>query len=148
MIIDKISNINKYSALIPNVDSFFKYMETNDLKQGVNVINEKVDLIVIESETVALRSHLFENHQKCIDIHFVVSGSENISIGKIDKAKIFTSYNEDTDCELFKDLFVTHEIRMKSNHFIAIFPDEPHETTISVNGIPEYLKKVVVKVKL
>ena len=134
--------------MIPNVDSFFKFMETTKLEPGFHVINNKVDLIVLESETAQEARNVFENHQNCIDIHFVLFGSEKISVGEISPLKIHDVYNKDTDCELYKDITVLLELQMKPGYFIAIFPGEPHETTVSINGHPAILKKVVVKVKL
>jgi len=123
-------------------------MESNDLEPGKHVINDGVDLIVIETETAATGSHVFENHQKCIDIHLVVTGSEKITIGNLEKAKVSHVYDEAGDYELFRYLSVAQELQLRPDHFLAIFPGEPHETTVSLNGISEYLKKVVVKVKL
>ncbi len=87
---------------------------------------------------------LFEAHRKYIDIQFMLSGQEKISVCEYSACKSSIPYDEDKDIE-----FLTSEtfddIEMHTGDFLILYPNDAHKPSINFNG-QHHVRKLVVKV--
>ena len=124
MIKDNIKNINRYS-----INDHFKNFKNDFFQVNDYPMYLKLPLKAIHLEYVTKDFDLtkFENHQKNIDIHFVVEGSELIGINCFDNLKTTMEYNEDNDYQLFEGE-VKEALVLNSGDFLLLFPGEVHVT--------------------
>jgi YhcH/YjgK/YiaL family protein len=84
-----------------------------------------------------------ETHHDFVDIQFVIDGYDIIGIKDAKSCnEIFINYDPSKDIAFFNEK-PDYEIKLLSNHFIVIFPDEAH----CPESADIIAKKVVVKVK-
>ncbi|WP_417371775.1 YhcH/YjgK/YiaL family protein [Gelidibacter japonicus] len=141
MVKDNIKNLNRYSIN----DDFENFK--NDLLQGNDYpikLNLPLKAIPLEYITKYLDLTKFENHQKNIDIHFVLEGSELIGINRLENLKPTMEYDEGNDYQLFEGE-VKDVIILNSGEFLLLFPGEAHVTG---GAIIEHtkVKKIVYKI--
>lgn len=150
MIIDILSNAEKYFCINPHFKNAFEYLQTinlNEIEDGNYVIDgDNIRAIVSNKPGKTTEESLakFECHDKHIDIQFCISGSEQIGwkprqncINKksdYDEGKDVTFYND------APDMF----FKLTDHQFAVFFPEDVHAPMIGDGKI----KKVVIKVKI
>lgn len=140
MIKDKLVNINKYRIN----DAFEGLKKIISESKNLNEIEAPFKAIPLEYETKSFDVSKFENHKKFIDIHYIISGSEQIGLANLDDIKANMEYDEQNDYQLF-DGAVNETIELKEGEFLILFEHEPHVTAgISSKGV-EKVKKTVFK---
>lgn len=141
MIKDKLVNIDKYKIN----DAFERFKKIISESKNLDKIEAPFKAIPLEYETKNFDVSKFENHQKFIDIHYIISGSEQIGLAKFDEVKQNMDYDAQNDYQLF-DGAVNETIELKEGEFLILFEHEPHVTGgISSKGV-ENVKKIVFKV--
>ena len=148
MIIDTLSNAEKYIHLHPLFAKAFKFIKEQNLKElevGKYPI-EGLDLhaSVSEKEGTKKEEAKFEAHDHCIDIQICISGIETLGWKPRNKCiNIKTPYNPEKDVTFFNDMpdmyFQLHE-----GQFAIFYPEDVHAPMIA----EDVIKKMVVKVKL
>jgi YhcH/YjgK/YiaL family protein len=150
MIIDTISNSEKYNSLHPSFAKAFEYirsqnfLQTEDGKFEVDGDNIRAILSNKMGLTTAESAAKFECHDKHIDIQFCVKGNEQMgwrprSTCMVPKGE----YNPEKDVLFFSDapdMF----FRLTDNQFAIFFPEDVHAAGIG----EEEIKKLVIKVKI
>lgn len=140
MIFDKIENIKKY-----NIDLEFII---SDLKEdhfipGRSEINSDEQFVIgLEYETKDEKEALWEAHRKYLDIHIILEGDELIYISDITKMISHRDYEE--DYELFEGNR-EHIIHLQPGHFLMLFPNEVHKTSVFTDKKKLIRKKVFKK---
>jgi YhcH/YjgK/YiaL family protein len=132
-------------------DNAFNYLKTTDL-QSLEVGRHEIDcdnVFALIAEYITKEEHeiQFETHKKYVDLQYLISGIEQMSItSEIDKAEILTPYNENIDKEFFTVSESSHYVATPERFFL-FFPADLHRTDIKLyENSP--VKKIVVKVKL
>ena len=87
---------------------------------------------------------LFEAHRKYIDIQFMLSGQEKISVCEYSACKSSIPYDEDKDIE-FLTTETFDDIEMHTGDFLILYPNDAHKPSINFNG-QHHVRKLVVKV--
>jgi biofilm protein TabA len=127
----------------------FSYLkETNlaALKPGKHLIEgETVFALVTEGPAKSADTAKWEGHQQYIDIHYVISGKENIGLAPITSATVITPYDGARDIGFYKADGKFYEADTET--FFLVFPEEAHLPGIKVNGYHNPVKKIVIKVK-
>ncbi len=124
MIKDKLENIERYS-----LNEYFEIFKSK-VKEANNYPEEldaPLKVIPLEYETRDFDLTKFENHEKNIDIHYIIEGSERIGINDVNNLKSNIPYNEEGDYQLF-DGEVKEEIILEKGDFLILFPGEAHVT--------------------
>ena len=148
MILDKIENWDKYSALHPKFKAAFEYLQKNDLaklpKGDYEIEGKNLYVAVAHEEFRVKDNYYHEAHKVYIDIQVSLKGSFEAGhkfLGKcINKVK---EYNPDKDVEFYSDL-PESKVLISEGEFAIFFPEDAH--------LPyppkESLTKVVFKVKV
>src|SRR5690606_7810660 len=133
-------NIERYS-INDSFEEFKRYIlrfETSSVKIGL-----PLKAISLQYETKEFDLTKFENHNKNIDIHYIIEGTEQIGISLIEKLKSNVEYNEDGDFQLFEGN-VEDKIILNPGEFLLLFPGEAHVTGGIAFGSAK-IKKIVYK---
>lgn len=126
--------------------AYLKEANLAALTPGKHLIEgENVFALVTEGSAKSADTGKWEGHQQYIDIHYVISGKENIGLAPITSASVITPYDGAKDIGFYKAEGQFHEADTKT--FFLVFPEEAHLPGIKVNGYNEPVKKIVIKVR-
>lgn len=149
MILDKIENAALYTGAHPKFQFVFDFIKNNDLfalPLGKHFLEDhSVFAIVMEYDTLAEKECKVESHRKYIDLQYMVSGSELTGITSHEGQVPSTSYNEENDFQ-FYNLTNLPKLPLKENFFAVYYPDDIHQTTISIDGKSKRNRKIVFKI--
>src|SRR5665647_851114 len=150
MIIDTLSNAEKYSCIHPLFSKAFEYIESLNLdtpESGKYEIDgDQLRAIVSNKSgmTAAESAAKFECHDKHIDIQLCIKGKEQIGWKpRHDCSQQKGEYNPEKDVVFFNDNPDMH-FQLTNNQFAIFFPEDVHAPMIGENEI----KKMVIKVKI
>lgn len=143
MIKDKLKNIENYT-LNENFEIFKEKMK--EAIVSPEMLNPPFKVIPLEYETKEFDLTKFENHEKNIDIHYIIEGSEHIGINDAGNLVSNIPYNEVGDYQLF-DGKVNDLLFLEKGDFLILFPGEAHVTGGGVDQISR-VKKLVFKVPM
>ena len=148
MIIDTLSNADKYTGLHRNFSKAFQFIKNMDLasiQPGKYPIDgDELHASVSLKEGVEANNAKFEAHNHYIDIQVCPSGAEKIGwkpLGSCVDPK--TTYDSEKDVTFYNDKPETY-FELHEGQFAIFFPDDVHAPLIGEGPI----KKLVVKVKL
>lgn len=152
MIHDKLVNWRQYFSST-SFTSAFEYLES--LSPDSNVC-EMVPLgcnglyaSIMSYPTCCVAGSVLETHDKHIDIQMSLVGSEAIDWFDRDQLEIKTPYDDSLDRTFYHrpaGPFV--RINNLPGYFTVLFPGDAHMPMLQVEGEPNTVKKVVVKVPI
>lgn len=146
MIIDTLSNSEKYINLHKDFKLVFDYINSNDLNAmecGKHEIRGKeVFFNLQEYETKPTQK--LEAHKKYIDIQVVVSGEEYMGYTNIDTTTVTEEYDEEKDVMFLNG--TTDKVKATNKNFIIFYPQDAHMPALSVDK-PIFVKKAIFKIK-
>jgi len=149
MIIDALSNAEKYVCLHPSFAKAFEYIKSKDLENvevGRYEIDDQLKAIVSNKHgmTAEESSAKFECHNKNIDIQFCIKGNEKIGWKPRESCtEQRGDYNAEKDVVFYNDapdMF----FQLTDNQFAIFFPEDVHVPMIGESDI----KKMVIKVQI
>jgi len=150
MVIDKLSEINKYASLHPRFAKAIDYIVTNNLliaEPGTILVDgEDIKAIIMEGNCVPKEESLagFECHNTYIDIQIVLKGKETVSWrARTSCTMPKAEYSLEKDV-LFYDDAPTLFFELQAGMFSIYFPEDVHAPMIGEGPI----KKVVMKVRV
>ncbi|MEO6869262.1 MAG: YhcH/YjgK/YiaL family protein [Ginsengibacter sp.] len=150
MIIDTISNGEKYFCAHPSFAEAFKFIESQNLQSiepGEYEINgEKLKVIISNNAGRAVEeaTSKFECHNNYIDIQLCIKGKEKI--GWKPRATCLQprgEYNPDKDVLFYNDAPDMY-FELMEGQFAIFFPEDVHAPMIGQGNI----KKLVIKVRV
>lgn len=147
MIYDKIKNWELYFKH-DIFEKIFKDLETISV-DTVNGTYFKDDdyYFKVMSYTTQLESNIIENHNKEVDIQIVLAGEEKIKIYDESAVKVIRPYQEEDDCQFYKNVSTAHsEVILQPNYMAVFFNQDIHHPLFAINGETKHIKKVVIKV--
>lgn len=148
MILDSISNIDKYASLHPRFAKAFEFVKSLNLEslepgQKFEIDGKDIHAAVSAKEGYKREDAKFEAHDHHFDIQICPTGNETIGWSPRDTVKeVKTPYNEEKDVTFFADKPGTY-FQLKAGHFAIFYPQDVHAPMIG-EGI---VKKLVVKIK-
>ena len=149
MIYTDFSDLSRYYGISQNLDTALRFLQQSDLKAlqlGRNDVDgEKVYINCFEYETLPWEKTFFEAHEEYADIHFLISGEENIGISAPEVLRE-TERDPKTDFIGYKGEVETL-CKMTPEKVLIVFPGEAHMVKVQRCG-PVAVQKAVVKVKI
>ena len=129
----------------------FEYLEKSDfscLSIGkFDMGYEKVFGIYQEYTTHRIEGHIWEAHKKYLDLQFLITGEELVSVSPLSSIIVSREYSEEADVLLGTAKGNTKLISLNKDEFIILFPNEAHMPAISDSTISNN-KKIVVKIPI
>jgi YhcH/YjgK/YiaL family protein len=132
-------------------DKAIAFLKSNDLSKlevkRYDIDGDNLYATINEYITKNEEDVRFEAHQKYIDIQYVISGSEQMSIAPLSMRKeILIPYDAAKDFE-FMTVIKAESFEATPDRFYIFFPTDVHRPGVKI-GDNKNVKKVVVKVKI
>lgn len=150
MIIDTLSNAEKYFCIHPLFAKAFEYIKSlniNTIEEGVSeIIRGELKAIVSNKPGKTKNESLakFECHDKNIDIQLCIKGKEQIGWKPRNTCAQKTGeYDVDNDVTFYTDAPDMY-FQLTNQQFAIFFPEDVHAPMIG-EGV---IKKMVIKVKI
>lgn len=149
MIVDDISNIEKYKGINPNLDLAIQYITKTDLTTlplgKTQIDQDNVYINVMDAVTRPRELLNFEVHEKYMDIQIDLMETEIVDIGYGEKKEL-------VPFEQLKDIgfyCYTNYIpcTIGEGRFIVCMPGEPHRPSVMLTK-ESTIRKCVIKIAL
>lgn len=146
MILDELTNWNRYTPLHTNFKQAFTFLQRPDLlslKIGhYEIDGEDIFAIIAKDQGRKKDEAQLEIHNKYIDIQFVLQGIDNMGWkARSACTEDAGAYDPNNDIQFYADQPTTW-FSTRPNHFTIFFPDDAHLPLIG-NDI---IHKVVIKI--
>lgn len=148
MILDKRSNAKNYLGINPEMDvalSFVAAMNPSQLAVNTRVELQGSDVFYSVGEPMLSQREMnFEFHQRYIDIHVPVTGTEEIALCPASTRPADTTFDVEKDAGFFPGKPV-NVVKVPAGWFCVCFPDDAHVPCMSSDE--HAIVKVVMKIR-
>ena len=149
MILAKNNKARDYLGLDKNLDLALEHITAEFLaslgEERVDILPGEVWCTKFSYETVADEEAFFEAHEKFLDIHMMLDGSERVEIASPEALEQFQAVPEN-DFYAYRGEG-RHSLILSPGDFLVVFPDDAHKIKMHC-GQPRRVTKAVFKVKL
>ena len=148
MIIDTLSNVDKYFSLNPRFAAAFSYLG-KPLVRRMDSVREELDgdrLIALVSRKIGKQQNeaKLEVHRKYIDIQFVLQGIDTMGWKPAsDCSEVLAPYDEEKDIGFFADE-PSMWCPVHAGSYAIFFPEDAHAPMVSNGEIHKIILKVAV----
>ncbi|MBQ0016757.1 MAG: YhcH/YjgK/YiaL family protein [Bacteroidales bacterium] len=149
MIIDHISNIERYRNLDPAIYEGLKFLSeaTDNITVGKHTISDRVFVNVQDYSTLIVNPVGYETHRTHIDIQYIFGADEYINVRRIEDMAVTTPYNSEKDVTLYADdSKEATRVRIGHGYFAILYPNDAHMPQLATEGTPMPARKAIVKV--
>ena len=149
MILAKNVNARDYLGIHPNLDLALERITPEFLsslgEERVDIIPGEVWCTKFSYETIRDEESFFEAHEKFLDIHLMMDGSERVVVAPPDTLEQFQSVPEN-------DFYAYrgeghYKMVLSPGDFLVVFPADAHKIKMQVDG-PCPVTKAVFKIKV
>ena len=149
MILARNETALDYLGLHPNLDLALRRITPAFLSalgtDRVDIVPGEVWCTKFTYDTIPDSESFFEAHEKFLDIHLMLQGSERVEIASPCRLQPFESKPEN-------DFYAyhgegAHKLLLSPGDFLVVFPDDAHNIKMMC-GSPETVTKAVFKVKI
>lgn len=148
MIIDKLENAHLYYSLDKNLEKGLRYLQSTNMlvtEDGKHVIDgENIYANVQSGLTKEPMTTPWEVHKIYTDIQYIIKGAETMGWANIENFKETEEYSEEKDVA-FGNAQGSY-FNVPEGYFVIFTPQDAHKPMLKINS-PEFVKKVIVKVK-
>ena len=149
MIVDTLNNSKQYCNTHSGFSAGFDFLKravSENLPEGRYEIDGSNVFAFIQEYTSKEESS-FEAHKNYIDIQFIVNGTEIIYAADLDRLSVKTEYSEEKDIMFLDDYEKATKVILTDGVYGIFFPWDAHKPGLCLDGKPDTVKKIVVKVK-
>ena len=147
MIFDKITNIDRYRGLHPNLDLAISYIfdHAGKLPERVDISGSDVYANTFSYVTVPDNESFFEAHEAYADIQIMLSGKERVAVSNVSVLKV----NENHPEKDFLALSGPEEVSiiLSPETFLIVLPGDAHKLKMQLDA-PSPVTKSVFKVRV
>lgn len=149
MIFGNISQLSDYEFLDAQIKRCFAYAKEHDLLQyekGSHEIDgESLFVNIVSYTTTTPEERFWEAHRQYLDVHVMLSGTEQIDLGFIEsmEQKPYVEADDFLPLEGEKNASVI----LKDGDFLICYPGDGHRTAVAA-AQPEEIKKAIFKVRI
>ncbi|MBE5040465.1 YhcH/YjgK/YiaL family protein [Ructibacterium gallinarum] len=149
MVFGNIKDMKYYDNLEEEVQQCFNYAKEHDLvtlEKGTHTIDgDQLFVNIVEYETTTPENRFWEAHRYYLDLHLMLSGTERIDTGFIDRMEQKEFVEKDDFLPL--DGEANGHAVLNQGDFLLCYPVDAHRTAVQVNG-PVKVKKAIFKIKI
>ena len=151
MIIDLLKNAKRYYGLGQRFRKAFIWLETVDFstltpEQRICIDGEDIYATLYEYETCDPASIQLESHCRYVDIQYTISGKESFGYVLEGPVQACTEYNQEKDFQFFSG--IRDSVTAMPGSFYLLWPEDLHAPRCICRGQKDFVRRVVVKVKL
>lgn len=147
MIYDKLSNIQRYRGLHPNLDLALEYIINylDTMPSHIDLNGPEVYGNIFTYDTVPDGESFFEAHAKFADIQIMRNGYERIAVSDISVLEVDEAHPD-------RDFWAMHgpeevSITLAPGSFLIVLPGDAHKLKMQIDE-PATVTKSVFKVKM
>ena len=149
MILAKNETARDYLGIHPNLDLALERINPEFLSQlgsdRVDIVSGQVWCTKFTYETISDEESFFEAHEKFLDIHLMLDGSERVEVAPPSALEQFDSIPTN-------DFYAYrgeghYKMILAPGDFLVVFPADAHKIKMQANG-PQTVSKAVFKVKV
>lgn len=149
MILARNETASDYLGIHPNLDEALRRITPAFLSSlgtdRVDIIPGEVWCTKFTYETISDDESFFEAHEKFLDIHLMLAGSERVEIASPGNLQQFDSKPENDFYAYRGD--GAHKLVLSPGSFLVVWPDDAHKIKMMLSQ-PETVTKAVFKVKI
>jgi len=141
-------SLEKVKEISMDAYGFLKELSEENFKAGRYDLSDGVYVNLCSYETKQRKDSMFEAHRKYIDIQYMISGKELITVESLEdmhSGKCISEYSEEGDAELYEMNVSGTDHLLSEGTAVILMPQDAHAPGICVNS-PECIKKAIVKV--
>lgn len=149
MIVDSLAHAALYERLTRNMPHAFAFLRRADLPTlplgRHDLAGDAAYAVVHEYPTKPAGECIWEGHRRYIDVQYILSGVEGITVADITRMRPLADYDPARDFQPFEgagDLLSLH-----AGFYAIFFPHDIHQPAVAL-GHPAVVRKVVVKVRV
>lgn len=151
MFLAHIEHPQTYRALLTQpvwqeVFTLIDSLETSTPEGKRDIRGRDIYINVQRAQTLLREKGVYEAHREYIDLHYCLEGGEVIEWAPVATLTPHTTYNSEKDYALFEAPQQSTSCIMTPGAFAIFLPADAHMPKIS-DGVHEYVKKVVVKIR-
>lgn len=149
MIIDNLSNSHQYRETHKGFAESFDFLE-KAVRENLPVGRYEIDgdsIFAFIQEYTSKTESSFEAHKNYIDIQFIVEGTEVIFAGDLSRMTVRDEYSADRDIMILEDCDKVSMAILRKGEYGIFFPWDAHKPGLCLDGKPDAVKKIVVKVR-
>lgn len=148
MILDTLSNAQRYYALHPLFQQLFDYVCTHDLANApagrLTLDGDKLFINVNDSQLVPAEEQKLEVHRRYIDVHFPLSCSERVGWTPLEHlGESDAPFNEESDFAVYSQPAETY-FTLQPGQFCIVWPEDAHAPIIGEGKIRKLVAKVLI----
>lgn len=148
MIFDDIENWGTYFGRSNTFKDIFQELSSISVKKpnGVYLKNNYWYYKVMNYDT-KINPSIIESHRREVDLQIILSGKEHIKIFKEQNITIAGTYDDETDCQFYKNPNKAEiEFDLIPGKMAVFFPQDIHACQYAVDDKVENIKKIVIKI--
>jgi len=148
LIIDRVENYGSYpyGSAWNTAFTFLRTVTQDSEETKYEIQGDDIYAIIASYNTK--EPHKFEAHLEYVDIQCLLEGQELIESTILNELTVDVPYDSEKDVAFY---LKTDSLKTVSHLlpgiFIAFFPHDAHMPGVSVGDSPEFVKKIVVKIK-
>ena len=152
MILDQAKNLDFYKNL--GIEGRYakaiEWLQANNLSELENgkyeIDGKNVYANVMTYTTLPWEEAKYEAHENYTDIQYVIDGTEIMTYAPVRALNPDGEYNAEKDVIKFDNANPGLQVICNADDFMIFFPWDGHKPK-EANGVPSFVKKVVVKIK-
>ena len=122
------------------------YLSTTDFTKVEDGRHDLTDYLYANIQTYQTKEDaLFEAHRDYIDIQYIISGEEKISVTDYSSCTEAVAYDKEKDIEFLNGEGEYYPL--KEGEYMILYPQDAHKPSISLNN-QSTVRKAVVKVRI
>ena len=149
MILARNETASDYLGIHPNLDEALRRITPAFLSSlgtdRVDILPGEVWCTKFTYETIPDEESFFEAHEKFLDIHLMLAGSERVELASPGNLQQFDSKPENDFYAYRGD--GAHKLVLSPGSFLVVWPDDAHKIKMMLSQ-PETVTKAVFKVKI
>ncbi len=149
MIFGNVENLREYPFLEEQVRECFAYAKEHDLaayEKGSHVIDgERLFVNIVEYETVAASERFWEAHKRYLDVHLMLSGTEQIDLNFLQNMALLPYVEKDDFLPMKGEK--NSSVVLGAGDFLICYPSDAHRTAVAA-GESQNIKKAIFKVRI
>lgn len=149
MIFGNVENLREYPFLEEQVRECFAYAKEHDLaayEKGSHVIDgDRLFVNIVEYETVAASERFWEAHKRYLDVHLMLSGTEQIDLNFLQNMALLPYVEKDDFLPMKGEK--NSSVVLGAGDFLICYPSDAHRTAVTA-GESQNIKKAIFKVRI
>ena len=124
---------------------FLQDFNSDDYPDGRYELSDRCYVNIESYSTQSREERRFEAHQKFIDVQYMISGQEIITVCPVTELEICEAYASDKDIVFYRNEPKGIDYILSENDFLIFRPGEGHMPCICINQ-KEIVRKAVIKI--